>query len=185
MLLIAKGFGTAGARSGERTCRIAQGEASSKIQPAYKPMQKSRVEAISCTDGIDDRDLHGRHIHHVSRVPCGCSSRSPFDHKGGDQAGQLRDGLIQVVDTSHPQRFPLIGKKHIYVAQEIEQSGTPLVIWVIIGVERNGEAPGFQVLEQVHDPRLQPLLQVKRRKMEVTRIRKVIEIYVLKRQLED
>ena len=58
----------------------------------------------------------------------------------------------------------------------------PTVNGIVVGVERNGQACGFELAKKLRHARLQSTLQVERRKMEMTGIGKIFEVEVLEGQ---
>ena len=139
-------------------------------------MEKAGVEAVSRAHRI-----HGSHLGRccgkalwalLRESPLG----SQFDHNDRDPARQLRDRGLQIFGTGYSSSLAHVGQKDIHVSKGFLQTALPAVIRIVIGIERNRQAGRLQLLKQFDNPRLQPSLQVERRKMKVSRGGEIFKI---------
>src|SRR3989442_1195427 len=79
-------------------------------------------------------------------------------------------------------RLALVGQKHVYEWKSVVNPALPTVNGIVVGVERNGQACGFELAKKLRYARLQSTLQVERRKMEMTGIGKIFEVEILEGQ---
>jgi len=75
------------------------------------------------------------------------SMTAQLDHYERHSVRQFLDGGFQVVGSRNFAGFSFVGKKDIHVAQDFEQAALPLVIGIVVGVERDGESGGLEALE--------------------------------------
>src|ERR1700722_14561812 len=65
------------------------------------------------------------------------------------------------------------------------ETAFPTVLGIVVGVERNGEASSLHFPKQLRHLRPQSALQIERREMQMPRIRKIVEVEILKRQVRN
>ena len=102
-----------------------------------------------------------------------------------NHSGQLLDGSLRVVGPGNSRGLARIGQQHIDVFQQIFQAPAPLILRIVIGIERDSQPGRFQPAKQFADIGPQPLLQIERGKMEVARVRKVVEVEIFQRKFSD
>src|SRR5690242_9113498 len=143
MIDIAECFGPTSTRNRESACKVAIFEASLKLSAMHKRMQKSRVKAISGSNGIDAMRLNGSGTEAVSTATGGCTARTEFHHNEGYDFRQLIQSFIQVGGVSDPLCFSLVRKKHIHERQDLLDSTLPFIGRIVVGVERYRQARCF------------------------------------------
>src|SRR5712692_3397414 len=182
VLAVAEGFGASGAGGGERARQIAGGQAGGEIGAAHVLRKKAGIEAVACADGVHhvrfDRRTGETFLATLRRR----SLSADFYHDHRHNGCQPGSGSFQVFGAGNLSGFALIGQENIHITKSLCQSALPGVVGIVVGVERDSQASGFQFLEKLGDPRLKATLQIERRKMEVPRIGEVGKIQISKAQ---
>ena len=85
---------------------------------------------------------------------------SSFDHHQGHSFGQARHGFVEIIGLGDQLRLARIRQKHINVAKNILQSTFPLIVWIVVGIQRNCEALRFQSPKQFPNMGPETTLQI-------------------------
>src|SRR5205807_1911284 len=83
---------------------------------------------------------------------CDRAFRTDFYDYEWHQFRQMRHGSLQVFSPRDLSRFARIGQKDIDIREDFHQFSLPEIVWIIIGVERNGQASCLDPLKQFDNP---------------------------------
>src|SRR5690349_16877727 len=140
MIGVAECFGPTSASNRESASQVAVVQTSRKVCATHKRVEKSRVEAVSCSHGIDAMRLNRRRREAVSAAAGDCTTRTDFHHNERYQFRQLVYSFVQAERLSDLLSFALVRKKDVYKWQDLRDPTLPLIGRIVVGVQRDGQA---------------------------------------------
>ena len=110
---------------------------------------------------------------------------SSFDDHGGDVGCECGDGTVEIAGAGDAADLGFAGQEDVHVREKIVERRTPVVVGVVVGVERDGEASLFEACEELGQTVVESTLEVERGEVQVAGLCEVIEVEGADRELGD
>jgi len=173
---VAEGFGTAGAQSRERAGDVARGGAEGGRISLEISREKTRVEAVACTDGVHRCYLHGRDLRSDAALEEESAARAAFDD---DQRNESTDGGESFVERGgigDAEELVLIREQDVYQRKDAIEDASPTVVGIVVGVEGYRKSTRLELPQEIWQAGMEAGLEEEGREVEVAAGGEVINV---------
>lgn len=134
-------------------------------------VEEARVEAVAGADGVDRIDENGGDP--IALNAGGCSllderaARTALYDDEGNAGCQSIERFVEGGLAGHLLEFLFVGEEHVDFFEEGGEDAAPVAGGIVVGVEAEGEAGLFEVVEKLGETGVEGSLEEERGEMKV------------------